>query len=223
MNTPTLTSLNKKQIVAITGLLLILFVTGHLIGNLLFYLGPEVYNAYADKLKHLRPGLYVVEIALAWIFLVHIYFTAMVVHENIKARPIKYEIYKASPQRSFATRIMPFTGFYLFTFLIKHLLDFTFTNHEGMRSVLADGNNYGIYGLVYNTFSDPIYSLFYIGAMFCLGFHLSHGVDSVIQTFGLKDNKCATMIQKFSNAFGLFIALAYSSIPVYVLLNLKNF
>src|SRR3989338_2519619 len=120
------TSIGKKQIVAVTGLLLILYVIVHLAGNLLIFVGPEAFNNYAKKLANLRPGLYVIEIGLLFIFLIHIYITAILVMENYQARGQRYSVYHSRGDRSLATRLMPYTGTLLFAFIIYHLLDFTF-------------------------------------------------------------------------------------------------
>lgn len=210
-------SIGKKQIVAATGLVLILFVIGHLAGNLFIYSGAEGYNHYAQKLASLRPGLYWVEFLLFIIFITHLFVTALLVLENIKARPIRYASYKPSPDRSLAARLMPYTGTFIFLFVIWHLLDFTFIDKHGARSILADGQSYGLYGVVYNSFLNPVHSGFYILAMMCVGFHLAHGVQSFFQTFGFNHPVYFPWIKKISNAFGVLIALGYSLIPIYIL------
>lgn len=211
-------SIGKKQVVASTGLLLVLFVAGHLAGNLLIFLGPEAFNGYAQKLKHLRPGLYLIETGLLGVFLIHMMVTAVLVMENYRARPIPYSVIKPVGRRSLATRLMPWTGTILVVFVVWHLLDFTFIDHDGPRSVLSDGRSYGLYGVVYNTFMDPVHSLFYIIAMAALGFHLSHGIQSFVQTFGVSPPKYTPLVRKASIALGVLIAAGFSSIPVYILL-----
>ncbi len=214
-----LTSIVKKQIVAVTGLALILFILGHLAGNLLIFLGPDAYNAYAKKLAGLRPGLLIVEFGLLFVFLVHIWLTALLVIENIRARgSVRYSVNQAVGKRSLATRLMPYTGTYILLFIVAHLLDFTFIDHHGPRSVLM-GKELGVYGVVYNAFSDPLHSLFYIIAMGCLGLHLSHGIQSVAQSFGLADSIKNSRLIVAGKWLGFLIALAYSSIPVYILLS----
>ena len=112
-------SIGRKQVVATTGLLLILFIIGHLAGNLLLFLGPEAFNAYAKKIEHLRPGFYFVEAGLCGVFLIHILFTATLVLDNIKARGDKrYAVAKAVGERALATKLMPYTGLILFSFII---------------------------------------------------------------------------------------------------------
>ncbi len=209
-------SIGKKQIVAVTGLLLIGFVLGHLAGNLLIYGGPDLYNAYAKKLASLRPGLYLIEFGLLGIFVAHMYVTALLVIENIQARgQARYSVSRPVGERSWATRLMPYTGTFLLAFIIWHLLDFTFVDHHGPGSIVR-GKELALYGVVYNAFADPWHSLLYVLAMFCLGLHLSHGIQSCFQTFGCIPSSREAVIAKISNGLGFLIAAAYSSLPIYV-------
>lgn len=212
-------SIGRKQIVACTGLLLIIYVIAHLAGNLAIYLGPKLFNAYAGFLAGLRPGLYIIEALLALIFIIHIWFTYLVVLENIRARGQRYAVEKSKGERSLATRIMPYTGTFLLVFVVTHVLDFTLIDHHGARSILGDGKSYGLYGVVYNAFSDPLHSAFYIAAMGALGFHLAHGIQSFAQTYGWNHPRYTPVVRTISNSLGIFIALAFSTIPVYVMIS----
>jgi len=212
-------SIGKKQIVAATGLLLILFIIGHLAGNLFIYAGPEAFNNYAKKLAHLRPGLLIVEGGLLGLFFIHMWLTAVLVIENRLARPVGYAVTKSVGRRSLATRLMPYTGTIIIAFVIWHLIDFTFSDHHGHLSVLSDGKGYGLYGVVYNAFSNPLHSALYIIAMLALGLHLSHGIQSFAQTFGLSHPKYTPLVHKVSNGLGFAIAVLFSFIPIYVLLH----
>ncbi|MCA9399316.1 MAG: succinate dehydrogenase cytochrome b subunit [Candidatus Omnitrophica bacterium] len=207
-------SIGRKQVVAVTGALLIGFVIAHLIGNLTFFLGPDVFNAYAKKLAHLRPALNVAEAGLLIIFLVHMCTTYTLVWENIKARQNKYSTYKPVGKRSLATRLMPFTGTLLLAYIIWHLIDFTFTDHHGVNATL-NGIDLGLYGVVYNAFSDPVHSILYIIAMLALSLHLSHGIQSVFQTFGLHGEKITPFAKNLSDGLALFICVMFSTIPMY--------
>ncbi len=211
-------SIGRKQIVAITGVMLVLFLVGHLLGNLIIYLGPEAFNAYAKKLAGLRPGLLVVEVGLLVIFLIHVYYTATLVHENIRARANNYAVTQ-NETRSLATRLMPFTATVIFAFVIFHLMDFTFVDKEGPRG-LINGENYHVFGIVYNAFKNPFHSLFYIVAMGCIGFHVAHGIQSTMQTFGFHSSKYTPTIKQLSVWLGWGIAVLFSSIPVAVLLDI---
>jgi succinate dehydrogenase / fumarate reductase cytochrome b subunit len=210
-------SIGKKQVVAATGLLLIGFLISHLAGNLLIYAGPGAFNGYAKKLAGLRPGLLLVELGLAVIFFIHIVVTASLAKQNRRARgKDAYAVTDPKGGRSAVTRLMPVTGLIILAFVIFHLLDFTFTDHYGERGILPDGQNYGLYGVVFNSFRDLWHSLFYISAMFALGSHLAHGAESLVQTFGWNHPRYTPLVIKSSRVFALVIALAYSSIPFYV-------
>ncbi len=210
-------SIGKKQMVATTGLLLVLFVIGHLAGNLVMYLGPGSFNKYAAKLMDLRPWLYIIEGGLLAVFIVHMWLTILLAVENRLARPVGYEISRAVGKRALDTKLLPWTGTIVVLFVIWHLVDFTFQDKEGPLSVHSDGQSYGLYGIVYNAFCDPLHSVLYIIAMAALGLHLSHGIQSFIQTFGLNHPKYTPAIRKASNIVAGLIALTFSSLPVYVL------
>ncbi len=211
-------SIAKKQIVALTGLLLITYVIGHLAGNLMIYGGPELFNYYAAKLKSLGPLLKAIEVLLFCIFLVHIWFTVLVVLENIRAKGglVRYAVDKPVGKRSLATRIMPYSGIYILLFVVWHIFDFTLIDHEGARSYIA-GKSQGLYGVVVNSFADPLHGMLYILAVCFLGMHLTHGVQSVIQTFGFNSPRYTPKVQVFSRWFALAMVVGYCSIPVYVL------
>lgn len=212
------TSIGKKQVVALTGLLLIIFVVSHLIGNLLIFAGPKVFNGYAATLKEMRPLILLVELALLAVFLIHVLVTVLLVLENRRSAGFtRYAVANHRGNLSWATQTRTYTGLFLFAFILWHLFDFTFSNHSGPRSII-DHQSLGLYGLVYNSFLNPIHSLLYIIAMGCLGFHLAHGVQSFMQTFGFNHPRYTPMVLRFSRFFALVIAIGFSSIPVYVLI-----
>ena len=98
-------------------------------------------------------------------------------------------------------------------------MDFTFSDKHGDLSILSDGKSYGLYGVVYNAFTNPIHSGLYILAMMALGFHLSHGVQSFAQTYGFNSPQYTPLVRRISNGFAFVITSAFSAIPVYVLIH----
>jgi len=211
-------SIAKKQTVAITGLLLIFFIITHLGGNLFIYAGPDVLNSYAHKLHSVGPLLLIPRVILFIIFVLHIFVIHILVIQNIKARGglKRYAIDQAVGKRSLAERIMPWSGVYILVFVCFHIFNFAAADQHGPNSFIH-GKSYGLYGLVYNYFTNPVHDVLYIIAMIFLGLHLSHGVQSVVQTCGFRP-RWETVIKKLSNYFALFIVLGYSSIPIYVYL-----
>ena len=117
-------SIGKKYIVAVTALVLILYVLGHLLGNLQIYLGPDKINRYAEFLHQLGPILWVVRVFLIVAFVTHIVATIQLARKNRRAKPQKYAV--ASYQRSTrASRTMIVSGLIVLCFVIYHLLQFT--------------------------------------------------------------------------------------------------
>ena len=107
---------------------------------------------------------------------------------------------------------LPNTGLHSF-----RVFDFAIVDVTGPQSVI-NGASYGIYGVVFNSFVDPVHGLLYIMAVCFLGLHLCHGVQSVVQTNGFNHPQWTPRIKKISEVFSLLMAIGYSSIPVYVYL-----
>ncbi len=211
-----LSTLQKKQLVAVTGLGLVGFVIAHLTGNFLIFKGADALNDYAKFLHDLGGLLWAARIGLIAMFVIHMGLTANLVINKIKARGSNYAKFENHAQKpSFSARIMPFSGVVILAYVIFHLLDFTFAEKSG----IINGVDQGLYGLVVTSFMDPLHSAIYIIAMAFLGLHLSHSLQSIFQTFGLVSVNRLNTIRTISTAIGVGIAVAYSSIPVYVLLN----
>jgi succinate dehydrogenase / fumarate reductase cytochrome b subunit len=210
------TSIAKKQIVAITGFLLILFIITHLGGNLFIFAGPDVFNSYAHKLHSLGPLLLIPRVLLFIIFIVHIFVVHILVIQNIRARGglKRYAIERAVGDRSLAERLMAWSGVYIFVFVVFHITDFALADTHGARSFLY-GKSFGIYGIVFNSFQNPVHGVLYIVAVCFLGLHLSHGFQSTLQTCGFRP-KWEGIIKKSSDVFALLMVIGFSSIPVYV-------
>ena len=211
-------SVGIKQIVAISGLAMVGFLVAHLLGNFCIFFGPEALNTYAKKLHELGPLLWVARIGLLTMFILHFSLVVMLVIKNKKARPQEYTQVLHKKTRSIFTQTMRYSGVLVFVYIFVHLLDFTFTPHDMTNSVI-NGTYYGLYGHVYNYFLNPLRSVFYVVTMFAIGFHLIHGVQSVMQTFGFYHSVLTPLINKVSWGIALFLAFGFSSIPIYVVVH----
>jgi succinate dehydrogenase / fumarate reductase cytochrome b subunit len=210
-------SIGRKQIVALTGLGLIFFVIAHLAGNLLIFKGPDAFNQYASTLKSLGALLQVARVGLIAMFVAHIWFTVLLIIENKSARGQAYEVKKDIEGRSFATKTMKYTGPLVAFFLLIHLLDFTLPTFF-VRNPIYLGIDLGLYGIVANSFQNPLRVLLYVLAMISIGCHLSHGIQSTAQTFGAVGTKKNTTLKKGAITLGTIIAIGFSSIPLYLYL-----
>ena len=215
------TSIGKKFIVAVTGIVLMLFVIGHLLGNLQIFLGPDWVNGYAEHLRALGPLLWVVRGILILTVLLHIWFTIQLAIENRRARPQSYTR-KENVKASFASRHMIVSGLVVLAFIIFHLLHFTVRTIDPRFPLLKNDplNHYDVYSMMVYGFQNVYVSVFYIIGLFLLTLHLTHGSSSFFQSLGLNNKKLTPRLALGGRilAWGLF--LGYVSIPVSVLLGL---
>lgn len=195
-------SIGKKLLVAVAGLLLCGFLVTHLAGNLLLFVSEGAFNDYAKTLET-NPFLVPAEIALAALFLLHIVVSLWLRVQNRRARPVGYEMSRSKGGRSLGSRSMAVSGVLVLVFLIVHIRTFKF------------GEKFdGLYRLVMDSFANPLYSAFYVVAMLGLMLHLSHGVQSAFQTFGLNHPKWTPLVRKAGFAFAGAIAGGFALIPI---------
>jgi succinate dehydrogenase / fumarate reductase cytochrome b subunit len=206
-------SVMKKQVMGVTGLLLCGFLLTHLAGNCLIYVGSDAFNLYAHTLIT-NPLIYVAEAILAAIFLSHIGLAVKLTIENKAARPVNYYIkQKTGRGATFASSTMPYTGMIILIFLIKHLIDFKFgpvymTTVDGVE--MRD-----IYKTVVMHFQSPINVVWYIFAMLALGVHVSHGFWSAFQSIGFSHPKYNCLIKCASKGFAVLVTLGYAALPIF--------
>jgi succinate dehydrogenase / fumarate reductase cytochrome b subunit len=205
------TSIMKKQLVAVTGLMLVGFIAAHLAGNFTIFGGEEWFNSYAKHLEDLGIFLWVGHIGLVVLFSVHIALTVLVTLENRKARGPAYEASGDLGRTTFAKKTMIYTGILLALFILLHLWDFTFGDKH------ADDGTLELFALVQASFLQPWRVAVYLLAMAALGFHLSHCIQSFFQTLGANDEESLPWLERLANAAGIVIALGFSSIPIYII------
>ena len=188
-----------------------------MIGNIFFYAGPEALNGYSETLHRLGPLLRVIQAGLALTFLVHFVFTIILFIQNRKARGQRYSVYHAVGKHS--AKYMVYTGPIILAYLVFHLLDYSLIHRESVYS-LVQGEDLGLYGLVFNSFTvgqiGIVRTLAYIIAMVAVGSHLTHAIQSFIQTMGIGYSKYSPAIKRFSVILGVLISLIFCSIPIYL-------
>lgn len=214
-------SVGKKIIVALTGIILILFIIGHLIGNLLIFLGPGWINGYAEHLRELGPILWLIRVLLFITVVIHIYVTILLAIENRRARPERY-VKKEYAKASFASRSMVMSGLIVLAFIIYHIAHFTVRVTDPRFALLKHDplNHYDVYSMMVYGFQNVYVSAFYLVGMFLLALHLSHGASSFFQSLGLNDQKLTPRLARWGRIFAWLIFIGYMSIPVAVLLGL---
>jgi succinate dehydrogenase / fumarate reductase cytochrome b subunit len=211
-------SLGKKYIMAITGMLLFLFVIGHMLGNLQIYLGREAINAYGHFLQSNLEILWPARIGLLVLAILHIITVIQLVRENRAARAVGYDDTKYYGA-SFASQAMVFSGLIVLAFIVIHLLHFTIgvIQPEGLTFKDLEGRH-DVYKMMVNGFSNPGISMIYIICMGLLCLHLSHGVSAMFQSLGWKKKAFANAIDNFAKISALIIFIGNCTIPVSILL-----
>lgn len=216
-------SLGKKYLMAVTGFLLGLFVIAHLVGNLQIFLGPEAINRYGNFLQTNYELVWPARIALLALVAVHIWSAAKLSLENRAARPVSYVQYRPVGS-TYASRTMLMSGIIVLLFVVYHLLHFTaqvqYINLTGQNfeTFLDSQKRHNIFKMMVVGFNNGWVSAFYILGMALLCLHLSHGLSSMFQSIGWKNEIYRPLLDKGARVLAVLIFLGYTSIPVAILL-----
>lgn len=218
-------SLGKKYIMSVSGLVLVAYVVGHLIGNLQIFLPPHAINRYGHFLQSNVELLWVVRLILLTLVALHIVSSIWLTIENRQARPVTYATPVPSYGSSTASRTMMISGLILGAFVLYHLLHFTVrlesingTPVPFHRLQEAETGYPDIYAMMVAGFGVWYVSLFYLVGVGLLCLHLSHGIGAMFQSLGLKNPLYQPLIQRASPIIALVLFLGYASIPTAVLL-----
>lgn len=219
-------SIGKKLIVAVTGIVMVLFLAGHLTGNLLIFAGREAFNDYAQFLHEAGHGalIWIARIGLLAAVTLHVIATIQLTRQNRAARKEKYE-YKTVIQAKKSSRLMIWSGLTILAFIIFHILHFTVKIAGGFAEMVdqdylkATGETrHDAYGMVIAGFQNQcinwVIVAFYIIAMSLLCSHLSHGVGSIFQTLGWRSKKSQDLIRKVSLGYAFIIWAGFISVPL---------
>jgi succinate dehydrogenase / fumarate reductase cytochrome b subunit len=208
-------TVGKKIVMAVTGVILFGFVIAHLLGNLQVFEGPAKLNAYGAFLNSIGEFLWPARIILLIAVTLHIIATVQLALRKKRARPIGYSR-KQAIASSYASRTMYWSGPVVLAFIIFHLLHLTAGYiHPGAAYIEGD-----VYHNVVSGFQVWWVSLSYIVAISLLGLHLRHGLWSMFQTVGIHQPQHTARLKTAAMVIALLIVLGYISIPIGVLLGL---
>jgi succinate dehydrogenase / fumarate reductase cytochrome b subunit len=210
MLAPVKTSIGKKAIMGVTGVLLVLFVLGHMTGNLLIFAGRDAINEYARFLHEAGHGalIWVARLGLLAVFVTHMSLAFILRSENRMARPVRYVV-EDTVQASWASRNMMLTGIVMLLFLIYHIAHFTLgatdpATFKGAFEPRGEQKLEDVYQMVVKGFQQPVVAGLYLLAQLALCVHLWHGAGSWMQSLGLNRGK----LRQTSRLVGPVIALA---------------
>lgn len=205
-------SIGRKVLMGLTGLLLIGFLVSHLAGNLLVFVGRDAFNDYSHALIS-NPLIYLAEIGLLALFIAHLVSGISVTLRNRAARPTPYaKKVRAggTSHKSLASTTMIVSGLLVLVFVPLHLIEFKYGTHYASK---ADPNVRDLYQLVIEAFQSPLLVTWYVIAMIVIGFHLWHGFGSGFESLGLAYKK---PLRRVGQALAVLLAGGFLIIPVVI-------
>ncbi len=214
-------TLGKKAVMAVSGIILFLFVVGHMAGNMQIYFHREGLNHEALLLRTYWPALWAVRAVLLACVGIHVLAAAQLWWRNRTSRPVKYRVFRP-PAVDYAAKTMVWSGPIIAAFVLFHVLDLTTgTAHPGLA--FQEGTAVeaaAVFVNVVASFSRPAVALFYMIANALLGVHLYHGLWSLFQTMGWDHPLYLAARRPLAVVLAAVVALGNISIPLAVLTGL---
>jgi succinate dehydrogenase / fumarate reductase, cytochrome b subunit len=210
-------TVGRKYVMGLTGLIWMGFVLAHMLGNMLIFVSADLYNAYGHAIVSNKPLLYVAEAVLVLGLVMHVATAISLTRQNKKSRSTTYAVSPSGPKgASVASRTMAIQGSIVLAFVILHLITFkygtvymTTVNGVEMRD---------LHRLIIEVFKAPGYVGWYVVSLVLLMFHLSHGAQSVFQSFGLLQRKMQKSLNLLAWGYAIVVAMGFLSQPAYVFL-----
>ena len=212
-------SIGKKQVMGASGCLLVLFVLGHMVGNLQLLLpdpakAQKAYNIYSHFLTQSKLFLYTVETGLAVIFIIHVYLAITLKLQNYKARgAARYVVDARKGRKQFPTFIMIWSGLAMVAFVVWHITTVrNGVHYHYINPDVADGVVVrDMWLTTVEVLGNPLFAVFYITVMLILGFHLWHAISSAFQTMGINHHKWTPIINKLTIAYCVVVAVGFAT------------
>jgi succinate dehydrogenase / fumarate reductase cytochrome b subunit len=208
-------SIGRKQLVAVTGLLLCGFLVSHLAGNILLLMGPNTFNLYAHKLESMGGLLYIAEGALAVIFAIHLGLAIKLNIENFQSRggAKRYAVKRNTGRgTTFMSQTMPFTGLILLVFVILHIKNLKLgTNYP----TEVDGVQMrDLYRTTIEYFRSTGATIWYIVAMIAAALHTAHGFSSAFQSMGWNHAKYFKNVKRVGYIYAIAVGGGFAALAI---------
>jgi len=203
-------TIGKKIVMAVTGLIGIGFVVGHMLGNLQVFLGPGKFNAYAHFLQSLGELLWLIRAVLVAAVVLHVVAAFQLSRQRLAARPVSYRRGSQHEVSTFASRTIRWGGLFLLAFIVFHILHFT------TLTIFPSYSTTDVYGNVVRGFSVWWVVLLYVAAMAALGLHLYHGIWSSLRTLGASKPSANPLRRPAAAALAVVVWLGFTVIPLAV-------
>lgn len=214
-------TVGKKTVMAVTGLIMLAYLVVHMLGNLKVFFGPDEFTGYAHWLRtlgepflHYEWALWGIRVVLVAAVVLHGVSAYQLSRRDIRARPDGY-VHKRR-RAGYATRTMRWGGIILGLFIVWHLLDLTtLTVNENAQAGRPYEN-------VVASFSTWYGNTIYLTAMLALGLHVRHGFWSAAQTLGVGHARRDRVLKAAADALALVLTAGFISVPVAVMTGLVS-
>ena len=208
----------RKTLAGLSGLFLVLFLLGHLLGNLQLFIpgedGQKQFNEYALFMTT-NPAVKILSVLTYSSIILHTVLTLFLVFQSSNARDVKYLQSSGNANSTWGSKNMAVLGTLILVFIVIHMKSFWYEMHFGVIGLDPWGNK-DLHTVTVTAFNELWYVLFYVLSMVVLAIHLKHGVESVFQTLGIKTRRYVSLIHKVAYGFALIVPAAFASIPIYL-------
>ena len=208
----------RKTLAGLSGFFLVLFLLGHLLGNLQLFIpgedGQKQFNEYALFMTT-NPAVKVLSVLTYSSIILHTVLTLFLVFQSSNARDVKYLQSSGNANSTWGSKNMAVLGTLILIFIVIHMKSFWYEMHFGAIGSDPWGNK-DLHTVTVTAFNELWYVLFYVLSMVVLAIHLKHGVESVFQTLGIKTRRYVSLIHKAAYGFALIVPAAFASIPIYL-------
>ncbi len=208
----------RKTLAGLSGFFLVLFLLGHLLGNLQLFIpgedGQKQFNEYALFMTT-NPAVKILSVLTYSSIILHTVLTLFLVFQSSNARDVKYLQSSGNANSTWGSKNMAVLGMLILIFIVIHMKSFWYEMHFGVIGLDPWGNK-DLHTVTVTAFNELWYVLFYVLSMVVLAIHLKHGVESVFQTLGIKTRRYVSLIHKAAYGFALIVPAAFASIPIYL-------
>ena len=208
----------RKTLAGLSGFFLVLFLLGHLLGNLQLFIpgedGQKQFNEYALFMTT-NPAVKILSVLTYSSIILHTVLTLFLVFQSSNARDVKYLQSSGNANSTWGSKNMAVLGTLILIFIVIHMKSFWYEMHFGVIGLDPWGNK-DLHTVTVTAFNELWYVLFYVLSMVVLAIHLKHGVESVFQTLGIKTRRYVSLIHNAAYGFALIVPAAFASIPIYL-------
>lgn len=207
-----------KVVMAVSGLLLLLFIIQHLVGNLKVFGGQDAYNSYAEFMQSLGLIKWGARFGLLALLAVHVWAAFKLRARNLAARPSRYAMQQPRASKWYG-RTMMITGVIVLVYITFHILHFTAEIVYYDQLVDAQGRR-DIFTNFVRSFQDPLIVLVYVVGNVSLAFHLAHGASSMFRTLGLAQGRFKHALGLAGPVLGFVLGAGNVAMPIACMLGL---